>query len=89
MSASPVAEKEKTVVAAVPAPAERASKGITHIGSGLGRGKIHGSGLSSVATSATKRHKKKVLRDNIGGITGPALRRLARRGGSFGVGGLA
>jgi len=40
----------------------------THYGKSLGKGKIG------------KRHKK-VLRNNIDGITKPAIRRLARRGG--------
>lgn len=44
----------------------------------LGRGKS-GKGLGK-AGSAAVRHRK-VLRDNIQGITKPAIRRLARRGG--------
>lgn len=45
-----------------------------HAGSGLGRGKA--------PMSSTKRHlRKERLRDNILGVTAPAIRRLARRGG--------
>jgi len=41
-----------------------------------GRGK----GGKGLGTGGAKRHRK-VLRDNIQGITKPAIRRLARRGG--------
>ncbi|CAI9548089.1 unnamed protein product [Staurois parvus] len=41
-----------------------------------GRGK----GGKSLGKGGAKRHRK-VLRDNIQGITKPAIRRLARRGG--------
>ncbi len=41
--------------------------------------RVGGKGLS-LSKPGTKRHSKK-LRDNIQGITAPALRRLARRGG--------
>ena len=41
-----------------------------------GRGK----GLAGMGKGGAKRHRK-VLRDNIMGITKPAIRRLARRGG--------
>lgn len=44
-----------------------------------GFGKI-GGGKGSLNTHTVKRHRK-VLRDNIQGITKPAIRRLARRGG--------
>lgn len=45
-----------------------------HVGSGLGLGKA--------PLSGTKRHlRKERLRDNILGVTAPAIRRLARRGG--------
>ena len=44
--------------------------------SGHGRGK----GGKGLGKSGAKRHRK-VLRDNIQGITKPAIRRLARRGG--------
>ncbi|CAM6108381.1 unnamed protein product [Calypogeia fissa] len=49
--------------------------------SGLGKG---GKGLGK---GGTKRHRK-VLRDNIHGITKPAIRRLARRGGVKRISGL-
>ncbi len=49
--------------------------------SGIGKG---GKGLSE---SSAKRHKK-ALRDNIQGITKPAIRRLARRGGVKRISGL-
>jgi len=39
-----------------------------------------GKGLSAAKPAGAKRHAKK-MRDNIQGITAPALRRLARRGG--------
>ena len=39
-------------------------------GSGMGKGK-----------GGAKRHSKKIMEDNIRGITKPAIRRLARRGG--------
>lgn len=45
------------------------------IGKGLGKGKGKGLGKGGV-----KRHRK-ILRENIKGITKPAIRRLARRGG--------
>src|SRR6056297_2663946 len=35
----------------------------------------------SVAGKAPMRHRQRVLRDNIHGISKPAIRRLARRGG--------
>ena len=41
-----------------------------------GRGK----GGKGLGKGGAKRHRK-VLRDNLGGITKPAIRRLARRGG--------
>ncbi|KAL3890423.1 hypothetical protein ACJMK2_002705 [Sinanodonta woodiana] len=43
-----------------------------------GRGK----GGKGLGKGGAKRHRK-VLRDNIQGITKPAIRRLARRGGVF------
>lgn len=48
-----------------------------------GRGK----GGKGVGKGGAKRHRK-VLRDNIQGITKPAIRRLARRGGVKRIGGL-
>ncbi|KAL5962392.1 Histone H4 [Taenia solium] len=49
--------------------------------SGLGKG---GKGLGK---GGAKRHRK-VLRDNIQGVTKPAIRRLARRGGVKRISGL-
>merc|ERR1711964_171586 len=46
---------------------------------GQGRGK-GAKGLGQVGIGG-KRHKKRVLRETIQGITKPAIRRLARRGG--------
>ena len=46
----------------------------------IGRGRGRGRG-------GTKRHSK-ILRDNINGITKPAIRRLARRGGVKRISGL-
>merc|ERR1711991_117247 len=48
-----------------------------------GRGK-GGKGLGKGA----KRHSKKMIQDNIQGITKPAIRRLARRGGVKRISGL-
>jgi histone H4 len=53
---------------------------------GGGRGKGGGKGGKGLGKGA-KRHKK-VLRDNINGITKPAIRRLARRGGVKRISGL-
>jgi histone H4 len=53
---------------------------------GTGRGKGGGKGGKGLGKGA-KRHKK-VLRDNIQGITKPAIRRLARRGGVKRISGL-
>ncbi len=53
---------------------------------GGGRGKGGGKGGKGLGKGA-KRHKK-VLRDNIQGITKPAIRRLARRGGVKRISGL-
>lgn len=52
--------------------------------SGQGKGKKGGKGLGK---GGAKRHRK-VLRDNINGITKPAIRRLARRGGVKRISGL-
>ena len=52
-------------------------------GKGLGKG-LGGKGLGK---GGAKRHRK-VLRDNIQGITKPAIRRLARRGGVKRISGL-
>nr|P80738.2 RecName: Full=Histone H4 [Blepharisma japonicum] len=44
-----------------------------------GKGGKGGKGLGKVG--AKKRHSRRVIRENIQGITKPAIRRLARRGG--------
>eukprot|EP00798_Chlamydomonas_sp_ICE-L_P015101 gene15101-biopygen24165 len=49
-----------------------------------GRGK----GGKGLGKGGAKRHRRKVLRDNIQGITKPAIRRLARRGGVKRISGL-
>lgn len=51
-------------------------------GKGMGKGSVVGFGKGG-----PKRHRK-VLRDNIQGITKPAIRRLARRGGVKRISGL-
>lgn len=50
---------------------------------GMTRATARGSGQGG-----TKRHRKVLLRDNIQGITKPAIRRLARRGGVKRISGL-
>ncbi|KAI9604057.1 hypothetical protein H4Q26_003667 [Puccinia striiformis f. sp. tritici PST-130] len=50
-----------------------------------GRGKSGGKGLGKAVPSVSHR---KILRDNIQGITKPAIRRLARRGGVKRISGL-
>jgi histone H3/H4 len=50
-----------------------------------GRGKGAGKGTGK---GGAKRFSRKVLRDNIQGITKPAIRRLARRGGVKRISGL-
>jgi len=53
--------------------------------SGLQRGR--GKGAKGLGKGGAKRHRK-VRRDNIQGITKPAIRRLARRGGVKRISGL-
>lgn len=53
--------------------------------SGKGKGG-RGKGLMGLGKGGAKRHRK-VLRDNIQGITKPAIRRMARRGGVKRIGG--
>merc|ERR1711970_373748 len=55
----------------------------TYMGNMSGRGK----GGKGLGKGGAKRHRK-VLRDNIQGITKPAIRRLARRGGVKRISGL-
>jgi histone H4 len=56
-------------------------------GSASGGGNGRGKGGKGLGKGGTKRHRK-VLRDNIQGITKPAIRRLARRGGVKRISGL-
>jgi len=73
--------EEEAVVAVVnavkaavaPQPRSSHPKGV----GGLGLGKSHG---SKAINGGAKRHRK-ILRDNLQGVTAPAIRRLARRGG--------
>ncbi|XP_053475741.1 histone H4-like [Ictalurus furcatus] len=62
-------------------PSSNLYTGFTHLPNHTGRG---GKGLGK---GGAKRHRK-VLRDNIQGITKPAIRRLARRGGVKRISGL-
>lgn len=55
---------------------------------GSGRGAGKGKGKSYVAQKGLGKRHQKVLRDNIQGITKPAIRRLARRGGVKRIAGL-
>ena len=48
--------------------------------SGTGQGKHH-KGLGKGGKGLSRHHDRKPLRDNLQGITKPAIRRLARRGG--------
>ena len=52
---------------------------------GRGKGK---SGTEGLGKGGAKLHRKIILRDNIQGITKPAIRRLARRGGVKRISGL-
>ncbi|KAF8685445.1 protein heterodimerization [Rhizoctonia solani] len=55
--------------------------------SGVGVATNRGWGLTTLFRGGAKRHRK-ILRDNIQGITKPAIRRLARRGGVKRISGL-
>ncbi|RXN05814.1 histone H4-like protein [Labeo rohita] len=87
--AQPIRKKNKTRPLAKHKPSSRmnvqvfsvVSYGIVFNMSGRGKG---GKGLGK---GGAKRHRK-VLRDNIQGITKPAIRRLARRGGVKRISGL-
>ena len=48
---------------------------------------VKGKNGKSLGKGGTKRHRK-ILRDNIQGITKPAIRRLSRRGGVIRISGL-
>lgn len=75
-AASPEADEEEKPAPAKKTPAKPA-KASTSNGGGSGK-KANGKGLGS---NQSKRHSRKKLADNIKGITKPAIRRLARRGG--------
>ena len=62
---------------------EKDAKGQKKTGGGGGRGK----GAKGLGKGGAKRHRK-VLRDNITGVTKPAIHRLARRGGVKRISGL-
>ncbi|XP_073502272.1 histone H4-like [Phyllobates terribilis] len=62
---------------------QSAEEGGANVDSMSGRGK----GGKGLGKGGAKRHRK-VLRDNIQGITKPAIRRLARRGGVKRISGL-
>ncbi|KAF7512157.1 hypothetical protein GJ744_002319 [Endocarpon pusillum] len=53
------------------------------VGVGHGQGLAHRgpSGLGGFSSSVPRRRRYKLCRDNIRGVTNPAIRRLARRGG--------
>ncbi|KAK7843413.1 histone h4, partial [Quercus suber] len=57
------------------------------LNSSLGKMSGRGKGGKGLGKGGAKRHRK-VLRDNIQGITKPAIRRLARRGGVKRISGL-
>jgi histone H4 len=63
--------------------ADRSTLFLLHFNTMSGRGK----GGKGLGKGGAKRHRK-VLRDNIAGITKPAIRRLARRGGVKRISGL-
>jgi histone H3/H4 len=63
--------------------ADRSTLFLLHFSIMSGRGK----GGKGLGKGGAKRHRK-VLRDNIAGITKPAIRRLARRGGVKRISGL-
>ncbi|AAV98010.1 hypothetical protein ORF3006 [Cotesia plutellae polydnavirus] len=73
----------------------KAGKGLGKEGKGLGKGakglgkegRGLGKGTKGLGIAGVKRYRK-VLRDNIQGITKPAIRRLARRGGVKRISGL-
>ena len=72
---APAAVKDENAAPAGEAtPGQRVSKGL-------------GLGLGGARKGPGKRHRK-VLRDNIQGVTKPAIRRLARRGGVKRISGL-
>jgi histone H4 len=82
---------EDKVAAQVVATLSAPGRGTARVASkpaptGMGKGKAY-LGYGTGRTLGGKRHRK-VLRDNIQGITKPAIRRLARRGGVKRISGL-
>ena len=71
----------RTIPVAMPGPV--AMSGCGKGGTGLGKAPLP----SGLGKGGAKRHRK-VLRDNIQGVTKPAIRRLARRGGVKRISGL-
>jgi len=87
-SATPAATAATSSVLPVRLPAQdllggHTSTGKTSTGGKAPRSQLGLGGQGGKGKPAPKRHKKskKVLKDNILGITAPGLRRLARRGG--------
>ncbi len=69
---------ESSTLTATTTTTESVTPAVEKPSSGSGKGK--GKGGKGLGRGLAKRHRK-VLRDNIQGITKPAIRRLARRGG--------
>lgn len=55
---------------------------------GKGKGPVGRKSASKQPGGGAVRHRRKVLRDNIQGVTKPAIRRMARRGGVKRISGL-
>src|ERR1700684_111043 len=66
----------------------KGGKGLGKGGKGLGGKGLGGKGLGGKGLGGGAKRHRKVLRDNIQGITKPAIRRLARRGGVKRISGL-
>lgn len=77
---APVPAPAVAAPAPVPAPAPAPASAAPSPGPKHGKGK--GKGVKALkGTGPVAKRRRKVLRDNIQGITRPAIRRLARRGG--------
>ncbi len=69
-------------------PSKESSVGRGKAGKGLGKAGLgRGKGGKGLGKGGAMRHRK-ILRDNIAGISSPAIRRLARRGGVKRISGL-
>ncbi|KAE8779459.1 Histone H4 [Hordeum vulgare] len=79
----PISSSRVRIAAGTTAPPPFSSSSISSKETMSGRGK----GGKGLGKGGAKRHRK-VLRDNIQGITKPAIRRLARRGGVKRISGL-